>query len=69
MIKLTRDEVVQRLDRHETPYVGWHLDWPDLYAEYFNRLTTQQQALVRELNAMNSQDFALYRRATEGRIP
>jgi hypothetical protein len=69
MSAMTQDEVIEHLERHETPYVGWYLDWPDLYAEYFNRLTTQQQALVRELNAMNSQDFALYRRACEGRIP
>lgn len=64
-----RQHVITCLERHETPYVGWHLDWPDLYDEYFNRLSPELQLVVRELNAMNSQDFTFYRRAHEGRIP
>jgi hypothetical protein len=64
-----RSYVIACLERHETPYVGWHLDWPDLYTEYFNRLSPELQLVVRELNAMSSQDFALYRQACEGKIP
>lgn len=48
---ITREQVIEKLERSEHPYQGWMNDYPDLRERYFARLSPSQQSMVNFLNA------------------